>query len=202
MGKSECLHRVFDYGFILTALLLVRAALFSWGSIASIALFRGSDIIVRVIIPAVIVGCIAGVIGLHLSCAWIIISTAFWGGGYMRGLLIVPRRVRDSGWPAGDGSRHQVSTEDDGDIPEKRGAWADNALPVAAADGAASTSTASGRRAGAAATDGVKRGTVRRTAGRGTACGAGWYAVMFCSQCGNKIGADAAFCPKCGNRVR
>lgn len=127
---------------------------------------------------------------------------SFLGRGYMRGLLIVPRRVRDSGWPAGDGSRHQVSTEDDGDIPEKRGAWADNALPVAAAGGAASTSTASGRRAGAAATDGVKRGTVRRTAGRGTACGAGWYAVMFCSQCGNKIGADAAFCPKCGNRVR
>lgn len=87
MGKSECLHRVFDYGFILTALLLVRAALFSWGSIASIALFRGSDIIVRVIIPAVIVGCIAGVIGLHLSCAWIIISTAFWGGGICGGCL-------------------------------------------------------------------------------------------------------------------
>lgn len=78
--KVSVFIEFFTYGFAVTAALLGREYLSSWKFFFSIVLGKENELIVRVFVPAIIVGCIAGCIGLFVSRIWIIISTAFWGG--------------------------------------------------------------------------------------------------------------------------
>lgn len=179
--KVSVFIEFFDYGFVLTALLLGRTALSSWDSIAYMALSGGSSIIVRIVVPAVIVGCIAGAIGLHVFRAWIIFSTAFWGG-VLCTIALVPflRMFGVAGIltiPAG--IIYQLKTTG---IPLKKDA-AGQAAPLPLQQMRPNVELPGGlQKVQAAEQDGS--------------------VVASCSQCGNAIGADAAFCPKCGSKVR
>lgn len=180
--KVSIFIEFFDYGFVVTAFLLARATLSSLDSIAAIILTRGSSIIVRVIIPAVIVGCIAGALGLRVSRVWIIFSTAFWGGIMFTvpisivfpfgvvGLLMIPA-----------GIVYQLKTTG---ISLKKGTGEQAGQPVPPQPQMAPNVE-------------LPKGPQEKM----QPMGQNGPAAMFCSQCGGKIGADAAFCPKCGSKV-
>ncbi len=171
----------FDYGFVLTALLLGRTALSSWDSITNMALSGVSGIITSIVVPAVIVGCIAGVIGLFIFRAWIIFSTAFWGGVLCTitlvpflhifavvGILIIPA-----------GIIYQLKTTG---ISLKKDA-AEQAAPLPVQQ----------MRPNVELPGDLQKVQTAEQAGS---------AEIFCSRCGSRIGTNVKFCSKCGNKVR
>ena len=140
-------------------------------------------VVIPDIVAYFIVGCIAGAIGLHVSRAWIIFSTAFWGGVLcvagllpilsvfcLVGILIIPA-----------GIRYQLKTTG---ISLKKDT-----------SGQAAPSPAQPQMV-------LNVELPKEPQEKVQSAGQDDAAAMFCGKCGNKIGADAAFCPKCGNRVR
>ena len=208
----------FGYGFWLTLLLLVLRTLKTLNLFSIMGLLFGGGLTAAVI-PAVIVGCIVGVIGIFIARAWIIFSTAFTGGIVctvcmfpavnvfaLACILIIPA-----------GIAYQQETTG---ISLKKGAagkeqTAADVTPQMQPQAAQTASTQVQPQAAQTASTQVQPQTVQAASPQAQPqaapdvkpqavppAGKTEPAPRFCSSCGNRLSGGEAFCPQCGNRTR
>ena len=243
----------FGYGFVLTAFLIIRSSV---GPVESVEfvfsiLMDRSYALTRIILPAALAGCAAGVVGIFIWRIWIILSTGLWGGvlscaglvclkmnftiAATAALLIAVfgivcqfvrtgkarRRVQESRepWPVQPhqpepwsgqrqlphpepwsgqqqpvqpeiwpGQRQPVQPESwSGQRqPSQPAPWSGQQQPVQPESWPGQQPAAAAEEAWGEAAQEVQDAE----------------AVLFCSQCGNRLGENEIFCPECGKKVR
>ena len=212
----------FGCGFVLTAVLIIR---FSFGSFESIQfLFSvftdGSYALTRIVLPAALVGCIAGVAGIFLSRIWIIIFTSLWGGVFcciglaflaldfttaeivslLISVLGIVYQIVRTGRAGKEAAAVQTAQAPWPVWPQSSQPTPWPGQPQSSRPGQPQPSQPApwpgqpqmGADGEAAGKDGGKE----RSGEQST------ETVLFCTHCGNKLGENDIFCPECGKKAR
>lgn len=202
----------FGYGFWLTLLLLVLRTLKTHNLFSIMGLLFGGGL-TAAFIPAVIVGCIVGVIGIFIARAWIIFSTAFTGGIVctvcmfpavnafaLACILIIPagiayqQETTGISLKKGAAGKEQASADVTPQVQPQAVQAAFSQMQPPAASPQVQPQAASPQVQPQAAPD-VKPQAV-------PPAGKTDPAPRFCSSCGNRLSGGEAFCPQCGNKTR